>query len=299
MNRKQESENDMYDVLISFLNATPTEIMIMLIHFPGYYNSFKAAVATLFASMEAQSQDRSGYAQNKANLRIALNSALMDLSSKLMAYATYIEDPVLFNMIDFNKSALEKATDTEISVYAQTILNSGTEHVADLAEYGVTVASLADNANLLESYRIAKPKPENARKDKKTATAEIKAAIREAKKFLKKMDGVVLTVQQTQPAFVQSYLEKRKAVDPYTSTLSATGLVTDENGVPLPYVHMTSGQLNIKRDISVNGTFIIRHGGEGVKNLTFSYPGYETQTVQVTFRAHCRANVVVVMKLRG
>ncbi|HMJ47165.1 MAG TPA: carboxypeptidase-like regulatory domain-containing protein [Ferruginibacter sp.] len=295
MNRTQESLNDMYDRLILFLDGITPATLLMMAHFPAYYTNFKAAVAALFHAMEAQRQDRSGYAKSKATARALLNATLFDLAIKLTAYANFIEDEVLLNKVDFSKSELENATDSEISAIGETLINTATELVAELEIYGITAESIDEDTNVLESYRAAKPKPINARKDKKIATKAIKTAIKTANKFLGKMDVVVLTIAENDPPFVQEYFEKRKADKPQSSVLAASGFVTDQAGNPMPYVLMICEELGISRKISINGRFIIKSFTEGIKQFTFIFPGFQTVTQSVTFTIGIRAEIRVTM----
>ena len=295
MNKSQQSDVRMFGTLISFINSVADSIISSMPHFSAWFADLTSTVAQVYVNMAAQGLNRKGFRQNKLQIRALLTISGMKLSSVMMSYATVIGDPILYNKMNFTKSAFDRASDIEIIAIWQSILNTAAENLAALAPYNITGPTLDDFSNLIEIYKIARPQPRTGIAAKKTATKKLKTLIAFCHSLIKNMDGVVTTIESEYPDFTLSYFDNRTIVDEPTIELSGRGKIVNADGQPMPFVHITCESLGLNRKATANGTFFLKNAVEGMHDITFEFPGFTTVIQSVRFYRGIRAEILVTM----
>lgn len=294
MNGEQVQYNKMCKSTIKYIDLAPPATIAAAVHFPTWYTPFKVHVQDVNTYWNFQNRDTTGLARSKDNLKVLLSNESLDLSAKLASLATFLEDQYLLGLIDFNESDFSKVSDSELLTYTDIISQKVEEHMADLAPYGVVMATLTDYQALIEEFTSAIPLPRNEIAAKKTATEALSHNMSEARRFLKKMDRALKAIRKDHPEFYDGYVNVRRIVDPQERVIAIRGKVIDENGNPIR-VFMSCPELGIYRKVSPNCTFYIKTDLTGNFTFIFTRPNYQTVTIVISTFQGERTEVTITM----
>jgi hypothetical protein len=186
--------------------------------------------------------DTTGYAQAKANARVALTSAALRLTRAAKALAVDTSDPILLKKTDYTKSELDKKRDTELHVSCQQISDFVTPLVPSLSGYLITPAHLTVLNTNLATYYSTLPQPGGQTDIKVVAGRNVEELLNKAYSMLKdKMDTYLDLFLEDDPDLVEQYYLAR-AIDDNTGggngkqTFSGTvGAMSSATAGPVTY----------------------------------------------------------------
>lgn len=297
MNKRQQVKVNMRKQVKQIVNSTSplitADIPMFMVLF-AMVNTIMDNFALFLAKQEA---NRSGLQVNKLAIRLSLTITIEAVAAKLQSYARSINDLVIYNDMAYPKYKLDRLSSTELVAAATLIKNCANLNIANLAAYEIDVFTIEDINNLILSFDAADPLPEAGIQERQAATIALQTALDESNVHLLDMDVAVRGFKLKYPTFFLDYFRARKLVPLPTHVNVAHGLITDEHGVPMPFVHITCETLGIKRKATKKGRFIIRKGDEGIHIITYHFPGYETVHQEVTIYPGLRADILVTMHL--
>jgi hypothetical protein len=139
------------------------------------------------------------------------------------AWASVVDNRTVFAAADVDPSDLENLRDAELTDVAQAQHDLAEEHVAALADYGVTAAMLTELQSAIDAYDAMVGKPRAERAKRKTATDAVPSEIRRADKILdEQIDRLMRGVEAAAPEFVEAYRNVRN--------IAQSGGSTEEEG---------------------------------------------------------------------
>jgi len=258
MTSGQESRFSMQMVVRDYLFANAA-ITSTLPNYAGFFSAVSSGIAQIQIIRAQQEADKTGIASSKSQLKANLIVLAMDVSRKMVAYATIGANSELLQEVNYSESDLKSCADTILKDRCQVIYDRANANVAALAAYGVTPAIVANLLTALTAYTIAIPKPRLGITDKKLATEQLAQTLKVVDDNLAKIDVLVEIVKVTQATFYSKYKNARKIVETGVGSLSVKGKITDaESGVGLK-----GATVSFAAD--GNGT-IVKSGGAMVKN---------------------------------
>lgn len=213
MNKEQENRLSMYYAVAKYLDEHSTELGTV----PALVAAaveFQANIKALESATEKQVIDITGFAKDKAEAEDKMITLTLAVAGGTRAYATVQGDSVLAGKMNVTVSALRKHRDAVVAQHCQAIHGAANAVVADLADYGVTTALLADLQSAIDRYVAAIAAPRAAITDRKGATAEIRELMKDTTKLLvKRIDSLVEQFRASNPDLVRGYADARIIVD--------------------------------------------------------------------------------------
>ena len=293
MTSGQESRFSMQLVVRDYLVANAA-ITATLPNYAGFFSGVSAGIVQIQTIRAQQEADKKGIATSKSQLKANLIVLAMDVSRKLVAYATIVNNTELLQEVNYAESELKVCADTILKDRCQVIYDRANANVAALATYGVTAAINTNLLTALNAYNVAIPKPRLGITDKKRATEQLALVLKEVDDNLAKIDVLVEIVKVSQPTFYSKYKTARKIIETGVGTLSVKGKITDaESGKGLKgakvsfaadasgaIVNATKGAAKEKKSADKGG-FNIKSLAEGSYTVTISKPGYKDAVVTV------------------
>ncbi len=141
-------------------------------------------------------------------------SYAMRVAGALMAYASTNNNNTLLNKAKISENTFAKARDDLRDDIAQGMHDEANAVLAQLADYGVTAATLSALQTRIDAYRMAIASPKMAIGERSTHTGLLKQEFARADALVKnRLDGLVRQFEETDATFVANYRNARKITD--------------------------------------------------------------------------------------
>lgn len=152
-----------------------------------------------------------------ADKRAALDALVfrtLTVAGELVAYAAEEDDRELLLQASVTESRLRRTRDTELAASCRGIHQLAQVHLADLVDFEVDAAVLADLLAKIESYEGKIGRPTVAKGNKKAAGQSLKEVVAATRAVLQSsVDKQMLKFRQSQPEFYHRYQASRVIVD--------------------------------------------------------------------------------------
>lgn len=252
-------------------------------------------IAEIHGVRHVQEQDTRGVAIDKdAKKQEAINAA-MPVIGGLKAFSKASGDNTLLKRIDYSRSDLLLSRDTILVDRLKIVRDEANNNIGALPSFNITSAEINALSAAIAAYELMLPKTRVALNVRKNATEALDRLFQEIDLPLEIIDGIVETMEQTQPAFFQTYDNARNIVNSSNGGNGVKGTVTDKlTGAPLEGVLITINAPVHKiranaRNATRTNTTSTNHGGiyemrklrAGEYTLTMEREGYNKLTVQV------------------
>jgi len=303
MTNRQENKLSMFMVVRDYLNKN-TAATATLPNFNGFFTQLADGIVNIHNIREQQELDKKGLAIGKQKVKSALITLALDISRKTLAYAEFVNDSQLFNEVNYSEHDLTRCADTILYDRARIIRDLADAHAAALLPYGVTAVNLVDLQTLLDAYNSAIPKPRIGVADKKQATDQLAAWIKQVDDALSHIDVLTEVVRLSQPLFYSGYQTARMIVDNGKGKMALKGIVLDaitQIGLPGANIIFTARHDTmlggaeprpVKKRSADKGGFFVRRMHRGSYDVSIEKPGYKTAsfTVHITEGERCIFN---------
>jgi hypothetical protein len=184
--------------------------------------------------------------------------------------------------------------DDQISTFAQLLHARADTHIANLADYGITPASLTDFQNLITAYTTTSQTPRTAISTRKTAIANLKQQFTDTNNWVKRvLDKLIISLKPDYPDFVAQYFNDRIIIDDGAHSVNVTvsGILTSNaNGNPIanasiqlgPYTFTTAADGSFSKSFYISkpttyNTVITATGFQTI-NTTYQFTPNVNQT---------------------
>lgn len=297
MNRKQERKYSMYRAVMAFLDATVATIIAKMPDMDGAMTKLDNYIQTIANLIELQETNRTGYATGKETTREEVINNIFVLAGQVKSFAINTNNPVLIDEVKYTFSQFTAMADNRLLTTSNRIITKAKDHLADLADYGATAASVADIEAMVISYTNKISQPRNATSQKTEETLQLENTFKLTDKLLKvKMDTLVIIVKNSDPEFYNVYHKNRKIIGPGSQPLAFRCFLVDINGQPIAKVTATIDGINKKYKSTNKGSFQIKSLPSGMHTITFTRAGYETQKQTFPITKGVRTDFNVILK---
>lgn len=295
MTKSQNQTWKMFQLVEELLDGTETSILDGLPGFQPYKVEFKSNNTKINSQYILQSRNITGFALNKKEHRVDMINQAIDISNKIVAFASNTGDSELKKDMRYPLTVMNRFSDNECKVACEYIHNKATELITDLADYAIDATILNNFKGLILQFEEKMNKPQVEINITKLATNEIANLFKNNSILLAKMDLLVLVVRYTKPEFYKAYFESRAIDRAPSRKLSIRIFVTNEQGHLIPEARIKNESLNINRKTSQKGVMYLKNIEEGTYEFTVSKLGYESKTVSVAVGVNERTDAVVIL----
>ena len=216
MNKVNEDKMSMFYALMQVLdkhNATWTG----LVPFKNAHTELAANIASIENATQKQETNLKGFAEDKRTKKEKMVKLTLSIAQGVYAYAVDEGDAVLQAKSDYSRSDLMQTRDAVIAQTCQNIHDLANAAIADLGAYGIVAADLTAQQTAIDKYTATVGSPRAALAERKGATAEINALVKDSMKILtKRMDKMMPEFEESHPNFYQEYFDARIIVNSAT-----------------------------------------------------------------------------------
>jgi len=291
MNQRQENKSNMYLVVIGVFNLYPIQLATIAA-LNALVTLFKGLNTALNGFRQQQLNATNGVASDKAFAKNAMAEYAAIVAGAVFAYADN-QTPVnetLKAEVNYSKSDILGADDTEAEQIAQKIHDKANANLVALATYGITAPILTTLLGLITTYHNFIDDPQFAINDKEIATINIRDTMSAMDDMLKdRIDKLIpqfLIATPPNQLLVDRYFQAREIID-----LGGVGTTSGDTGILSLNVFSSVGNTPI-----VNATGVVQGSGDsqttdgngnavydevetGAQQILVSAPGFVSQTV--------------------
>jgi hypothetical protein len=169
-------------------------------------NDVESLLAQILTDAGIQEEDIKGSTTAKKTAWIEAAKWAVHICTGMRAYAEDAVNPVLYQMMHYKKSDLDRGEIQEVLnrmaiIYNQAILIP----IGSLTPFNVTAANLTSFNNSIQALNAAFPQHGVLQDIRKTSTKNIKKNLALLRKAGKKLNNLVQTLRLTQPVFLDTY----------------------------------------------------------------------------------------------
>lgn len=283
MNQRQDAKLNMLMGLRDYLNQN-SPIVATIPNLNGLLIVLQNLINQIQSASLLQNMNKSGVRINKNELRQNLVIVGADVSRRIAAYATMINNDTLLNEVQFSDYELNRLADIRLKETVQVIYDRGLAYVTNVANYGLNNQMLASLLNALNAFNTAIPKPRLTVTEKKQATDQLIVLFKEADALLVKIDVLVDIVKLNQPVFHGGYKSMRMLIDRgIRKRMLTISIIDNTNKEPIKgaICQLTLNDQMIIKKSSNKGQFYVQTLSEGVYRLSVSKSGFSEKSIDV------------------
>lgn len=213
MTKVQSSQLNVLLAVQTLLQANPTHLTGL----PALEETAEELTDLILAvNANAQVQSSpSGAAGAKKGALTAVGDLAFEVAGGVLSFAEKSEDPALAAKVSFSRSGVTAGSANAISNRIQGIIDVAVEHVASLADHGVTQAKINSLKQRLKTYDQLRVLPRQAQAAAAAATKQLARLFPKATRLLdRRVDRLVWQFRATEPEFYDKYQTARALVNP-------------------------------------------------------------------------------------
>lgn len=276
MKNRQEAQITMFRAVETHCNDN-SSIIAAVPAFQTAFNEFKTKLAEILAVVQLRDASLAGITAGKNHLKEALSRQTADIAGIIYAYAATTNNEPLKAETNLSYSKLLQTRDDELAPRCQNIHARADENKTELADYGITAATLTALQTAIDNYKTETPKTRTAQSRRKTQTANLDHLIKDATGILKtRMDKLVANFKTAHPDFVAAYEANRIIIDPATTTTQLKGKVTAKNtGDPVKNATVTVVETNTTAKTDSSGEYQIKPLSPNTYTIRVTATGFQ------------------------
>lgn len=267
MTNYQEGYGKMSVAAVNFLISNAA-ITATLPNFSTYFTAIQTTNTQIQAAEIQQEADKSGDTVAKKQLRTTLIAQAIDVSRRVVAYSTNVNNNALLKLVDYSESDLKKASDQKLISCCQLIRDNANVNVSALSTYGVTAAILTTLQTSITNFSNSIPKVRVDATDSGEATKLLVTLFKTLTANWSKIDTLVKMVQTSQPNFYNEYILVRKVIETGVGSLPLkVKAVNAQTGEPEANVTLTliptNGLSKVASNSRGNGKDLVKKTADG------------------------------------
>lgn len=279
MTTREENKLSMYLTYLDFYRNNQA-ILDAVPQFTGFLTQFDGKVKQIMDLRLIQELDVTGIAVSKKVLREDLTEKTLDVTGRMVAFASVTNNQELLEEINYTKGKLDKSADTILRDKCQLVHDKAIELLAEVGEYGITEVMLADLQKAIDDYYEIIPKTRAGIVTRKGSTSMIKEAFAEADAILKgKLDKLVGILKYSDHSFFNRYMSARMIIDlgkgKSKDKTVVSGVVKDfGSGLPLASATIEITGTELVQKTGSDGKFLFELKEGGVIGILSHLDGY-------------------------
>lgn len=213
MTDTQENKLSMYLTTEKVVDAN-NPIWAGMPAFVAAKDAFSDKIMEIGKERQRQEKATTGVTKDKAAAEEAAISKAVSVASATYAYASVVGNNGLKDEVNYSPSELRKSRDTILIDRLRVILNAANTHAADLVDYGIAAADLAELDALVIAFEDQVQNPRAAISERATATGALQALFDETDIILKEqLDKLMEVYRNTSFQFYSQYKKARLIID--------------------------------------------------------------------------------------
>ncbi|WP_372776709.1 hypothetical protein [Mangrovibacterium sp.] len=212
MNKNQINQKEMYETVISFLDAN-SALWSSIAKVGEFKNEFSGFVAQINDAQYAQQQAQVFLGKNKTQLKSTVAQKADILNDSLEAFALVTGNDKLAGQMASTYSDLNRMRNADFIPAVKLIIAAAEENLDVLtAEYGVTAQQVEDLKTDLDDFLTLNGQPRAYRVASVQATKDLELLFGKAKVALEKLDKVMSIFKRRDVNFYNGYQAARVLV---------------------------------------------------------------------------------------
>ncbi len=213
MTDKQDNKRSMYIAVQRVCNSN-NSIWSGLPAFVRVFGDFETTVANIDAQSQVQEGKTTGITENKQKEEDEMIQITLEIAAAVYAYASLNGDNELRDKVSYSPTHLRRSRDNILKDICQVIHDEANKVITNLTDYGKTPADLTQMQKEIDDYAAILAKPRTAIGTRATATTHLVELFTQGDDILKsRLDKLMLSYQNTEPVFYQTYQNVRNIVD--------------------------------------------------------------------------------------
>ena len=248
----------------------------------------KQIIVNLGNAVQKQSTNISGYTEEKKQRRQKMTDQTFVVGQLVSAFAIAKNMIALDAEVNYPVSTLNRMQDDEVGEICNKVYLKAKEHLADLADYGITTAVLNELKELIDNYNSKTQLNKVTLEQKSEQTKIIAQLIKDGKALLtNSFDKLMLILRNTNPEAYNAYVAARNSMPKRHAKKSngevieeeagiLTGLVSDKaDGMPIAGATVKLSGTDYKTETDSDGEYLFDSLPAGTYTVEISILDYQ------------------------
>ena len=249
----------------------------------------KQIIVKLGNAVQKQSTNISGYTEEKKQRRQKMTDQTFVVGQLVSAFAIAKNMIALDAEVNYSITTLNRMQDDEVGEICNKVYLKAKEHLADLADYGITTAVLNELKELIDNYNSKTQLNKVTLEQKSEQTKIIAQLIKDGKALLtNSFDKLMLILRNTNPEAYNAYVAARNSMPKRHAKKSngevieeeagiLTGLVSDKaDGMPIAAATVKLSGTDYKTETDSDGEYLFDSLPAGIYTVEISILDYQT-----------------------
>ena len=249
----------------------------------------KQIIVKLGNAVQKQSTNISGYTEEKKQRRQKMTDQTFVVGQLVSAFAIAKNMIALDAEVNYSITTLNRMQDDEVGEICNKVYLKAKEHLADLADYGITTAVLNELKELIDNYNSKTQLNKVTLEQKSEQTKIIAQLIKDGKALLtNSFDKLMLILRNTNPEAYNAYVAARNSMPKRHAKKSngevieeeagiLTGLVSDKaDGMPIAAATVKLTGTDYKTETDSDGEYLFDSLPAGTYTVEISILDYQT-----------------------
>ena len=192
----------------------------------------KQIIVNLGNAVQKQSTNISGYTEEKKQRRQKMTDQTFVVGQLVSAFAIAKNMTALDGDVNYSITTLNRMSDDEVGEICNKVYLKAKEHLADLADYGITTAVLNELKELIDNYNSKTQLNKVTLEQKSEQTKIIAQLIKDGKALLtNSFDKLMLILRNTNPEAYNAYVAARNSMPKRHAKKSNGEVIEEEAGI--------------------------------------------------------------------
>ena len=287
MERFQENHLSMFKT-VDIATENHATVIDAILPLKSARTELKQIIVNLGNAVQKQSTNISGYTEEKKQRRQKMTDQTFVVGQLVSAFAIAKNLKALDAEVNYPASTLNRMQDDEVGEICNKVYLKAKEHLADLADYGITTAVLNELKELIDNYNSKTQLNKVTLEQKSEQTKIIAQLIKEGKALLtNSFDKLMLILRNTNPEAYNTYVAARNSMPKRHAKKSngevieeeagiLTGLVSDKaDGMPIAGATVKLNGTDYKTETDSDGEYLFDSLPAGTYTVEISILDYQ------------------------
>ena len=288
MERFQENHLSMFKT-VDIATENHATVIDAILPLKSARTELKQIIVNLGNAVQKQSTNISGYTEEKKQRRQKMTDQTFVVGQLVSAFAIAKNMTALDAEVNYSITTLNRMSDDEVGEICNKVYLKAKEHLADLADYGITTAVLNELKELIDNYNSKTQLNKVTLEQKSEQTKIIAQLIKDGKALLtNSFDKLMLILRNTNPEAYNAYVAARNSMPKRHAKKSngevieeeagiLTGLVSDKaDGMPIAGATVKLNGTDYKTETDSDGEYLFDSLPAGTYTVEISILDYQT-----------------------
>ena len=287
MERFQENHLSMFKT-VDIATENHATVIDAILPLKSARTELKQIIVNLGNAVQKQSTNISGYTEEKKQRRQKMTDQTFVVGQLVSAFAIAKNMTALDAEVNYSITTLNRMSDDEVGEICNKVYLKAKEHLADLADYGITTAVLNELKELIDNYNSKTQLNKVTLEQKSEQTKIIAQLIKDGKALLtNSFDKLMLILRNTNPEAYNAYVAARNSMPKRHAKKSngevieeeagiLTGLVSDKaDGMPIAGATVKLSGTDYKTETDSDGEYLFDSLPAGTYTVEISILDYQ------------------------